>query len=61
MNSYLQMKQSNEKTELKIDTIKVFNTKTKIYKYVQLISYKRGEVKAKSSQVLSNLSQTQVQ
>jgi len=38
MNSYLQMKQSNEKkTELKIDTIKVFNTKTKIYKYVQLI------------------------
>ena len=49
MNSYLQMKQNNEKTELKIDTIKVFNTKTKIYKYVQLISYKRGEVKAKSS------------
>lgn len=38
MNSYLQMKQNNEKTELKIDTIKVFNTKTKIYKYVQLIS-----------------------
>ena len=31
-------KQCNEKkTELKIDTIKVFNTKTKIYKYVQLI------------------------
>ena len=30
MNNYLQMKQSNEKkTELRIDTIKVFNAKTK--------------------------------
>ena len=31
MNNYLQMKQSKamKKTELKIDTIKVFNAKTK--------------------------------